>query len=587
MEEPPSSGATLEQIRPRRWPVLVGVLVVLAAGVVGVTVLFGRMARASREREGRAWATLQRCLVGAEPLANGEAPSSRLRRIQLTAVGIPWRAKGQDAWPGWCSSRAHALHEALREAGHEQAGAKDLGYWAEHLGKELHDHPYPETDIGVVVDFLWAAARAQALPPAEADEVPATPAAAQALTVDALRAIPPLSAAAFPLGLVSDDRVPTEPMRLLVVGEQAAKAPYLCAAREKSDVLACATLPPALEHVEARQLGAAEDGAAPLLFAAPAGESGIYRSSDGSLFDEVASYGGFVRADGFAADLSWDRAHEQFRLRRGRPGQPLRDARFKLDGVQDDAQVALLWDAMVWAANGSVSVRHLLDGDAPMGAPAVVASVAEGGLAPGTPLRACRTPQALTLLVRGEDRDTVTIDTGERWSTPITYDAIVGRAETLTCHGTSATFTALRAIKESGWVEGSVTQARCSPGACAAQTTELAKVFPDAKETMPVRIAAADLEGKLLLVWQAGTVGGLRMRLAPQERIEEPADVVIYDDVMEGGAVVPTSNLLQWALFARGTYAVALLSTTAGVYALRIDGAGKVTPLKAEWSAGK
>jgi hypothetical protein len=32
---------------------------------------------------------------------------------------------------------------------------------------------------------------------------------------------------------------------------------------------------------------------------------------------------------------------------------------------------------------------------------------------------------------------------------------------------------------------------------------------------------------------------------------------------------------------------VALLSTTAGVYALRIDGAGKVTPLKAEWSAGK
>src|ERR1700722_19677254 len=141
MEDPPSSRSVMAQIRPRRWPVIVGLLGFAAVAVLAAVVMIGRVSRASREREARAWATLQRCLLGAEPLTSAETPSARLRRIQLTAVGVNWRAKGQDAWPGWCSSRAHALHEALREAGHEQAGSKDLGYWSEHLGKELHDHP--------------------------------------------------------------------------------------------------------------------------------------------------------------------------------------------------------------------------------------------------------------------------------------------------------------------------------------------------------------------------------------------------------------------------------------------------------------
>jgi hypothetical protein len=586
-EAPPSSKETVEQLRSRRWPIVVVLVGVVAIAVGAFFVIGGRMSRSAREREARAWATLQRCLVGAEPLAAGEAPSTRLRRIQLTAVGIPWRAKGQDAWPGWCSPRAHALHEALREAGHAQAGAKtkDLAYWSEHLGKELHDHPYPENDVGAVADALWVGARAQDLPASEADDVPPAPAAAQPLTDDALQAVPPLAAASFPMDLVHDERVPTETARLLVVGSQAPKAPFLCTARAGADVLACAPLPPSLKDAQLRMLGAADDAASPLLFTVPSGEAGIYRSSDGSLLDEAASYGGYVRADGFAAELAWDGAHKQFRLRRARPGQPPRDTGFKLDGVEDDAQVAMLWDAVVWAANGSVSVRHVLDGDAPTGATAVVASVPEGGISSRTPLRACRTAQALALFVHGVYTDTVTIDSGERWSTPATYEAVSGRAETITCRGTEATLTTLRAINEAGWVEGNVTQVHCSPGACASRTTELAKVFPDVKETMPVRLAAADVDGKLLLVWQAGAVGGLRMRLAPQDRIEEPADVVLYDDLLQNGAVAPASTLLGWAVFARGTFAVVLLATTSGVHALRIDGTSKVTPLRVEWGA--
>jgi hypothetical protein len=102
---------------------------------------------------------------------------------------------------------------------------------------------------------------------------------------------------------------------------------------------------------------------------------------------------------------------------------------------------------------------------------------------------------------------------------------------------------------------------------------------------MPTRIAASDLDGKLLLLWQAGFVGGLRMRLAPQDRFEDGSDTVIYDDLVQDGAVQGTSTLLGWELFARGSFAVVVVSTTAGVHVIRIDASGKPTPLRVQWGA--
>ena len=74
---------------------------------------------------------------------------------------------------------------------------------------------------------------------AAADGNPEVPAAAQPLTADTLKAVPPLSESAFALDLVHDERVRGESTRLLVVGAQAAKAPYLCTTRPGADVLAC------------------------------------------------------------------------------------------------------------------------------------------------------------------------------------------------------------------------------------------------------------------------------------------------------------------------------------------------------------
>jgi hypothetical protein len=127
--DPPTSQDTLEQIRPKRWPILVALLAIAVLAAATLVVATTHMAHAARDREGRAWSTLQRCLLGPQPSVDpAEPPTVRLRRVQLTAVGIPWRAKGQDAWPGWCGAPAHALHEALNDAGHAQNGAKDLAY---------------------------------------------------------------------------------------------------------------------------------------------------------------------------------------------------------------------------------------------------------------------------------------------------------------------------------------------------------------------------------------------------------------------------------------------------------------------------
>ncbi|HZU82765.1 MAG TPA: hypothetical protein VE987_07610, partial [Polyangiaceae bacterium] len=178
---------------------------------------------------------------------------------------------------------------------------------------------------------------------------------------------------------------------------------------------------------------------------------------------------------------------------------------------------------------------------------------------------------------------TATLDTGDRWSAAATFDMPEGRVEALTCGDDAATLTTVDAVGERGWVEGHVTQARCAPGACTTRTTELAKVFPDVKETMPVRLAASELGGKLLLAWQAGAVGGLRMRLAPQEQIEQPADVVLYDDLVQSGAIGDASTLLGWTMFTRHAYAVLVVATSAGVHLVRVDGTGAATPLAVDW----
>jgi len=98
-----------------------------------------------------------------------------------------------------------------------------------------------------------------------------------------------------------------------------------------------------------------------------------------------------------------------------------------------------------------------------------------------------------------------------------------------------------------------------------------------------VLLTAGDLDGKLLVVWGAGEVGGLRMRLAPADKISKAPDIIVFDDLMKQGAVQKTSTLSDARLFTRERFAVLLLSTSSGTFALRIDPEGKTTPIKFAW----
>jgi hypothetical protein len=96
------------------------------------------------------------------------------------------------------------------------------------------------------------------------------------------------------------------------------------------------------------------------------------------------------------------------------------------------------------------------------------------------------------------------------------------------------------------------------------------------------RLAAVDLAGKLLVVWSAGERAGLRMRITPPDAFDKGKDVLVFDDHVRGGKVTSESTLLGFRLFSRDGFAVLLLSTVAGLHALRIGPDGAVAPWPVE-----
>ena len=85
-------------------------------------------------------------------------------------------------------------------------------------------------------------------------------------------------------------------------------------------------------------------------------------------------------------------------------------------------------------------------------------------------------------------------------------------------------------------------------------------------------VAAADLGGKLLVVWNGGYAGGLRMRLAAPERFKEAEDVLLTD----GRGARGLSTITEVRILPAAKYAIVLLGTTSGVRALRVDASGTV-----------
>src|SRR5271170_820265 len=86
---PPSDdlAALAADRKKRRMRLLAGGAAILAVAGGGLFALSAQQDRQAAQRISHAFGALSRCLLG-EPLEAGETPSTRLRRVQLTAMTL-------------------------------------------------------------------------------------------------------------------------------------------------------------------------------------------------------------------------------------------------------------------------------------------------------------------------------------------------------------------------------------------------------------------------------------------------------------------------------------------------------------------
>jgi hypothetical protein len=185
--------------------------------------------------------------------------------------------------------------------------------------------------------------------------------------------------------------------------------------------------------------------------------------------------------------------------------------------------------------------------------------------------------------VKGYNNDFMSFLTGNAWSQPVSPQMTGG---TLSCHGSEAVITRLEIAAQERAHKTSVTQSRCTTAGCRAHVVQMDPILKGRFELAPREghVDAVALNEKLLIVWAAGERGGVRMRLAPADQIAKAADVILFDDLVKDGQLQKLSSLLDLRLFSRPGFAVLILSTVAGVHALRIDDGGKVTPVAITWT---
>jgi hypothetical protein len=252
----------------------------------------------------------------------------------------------------------------------------------------------------------------------------------------------------------------------------------------------------------------------------------------------------------------------------------------------------LLWDTLLLRGVTKEGERRLVAQEvrrtgAPLAEPVDVGALEEPGLVSGGAdeaphIAGCRAGGDLVVQVKGYDNDFMTFRTGGRWSQPVSPQLTGG---TLSCGKAGAAITRLEpAGSDSPW-KTSISYVRCTSAGCQPASVRMEQLLSGGRELAPRegRVDAAALDGKLLVAWAAGERGGVRMRLAPPEQLASAPDVVVFDDLVKDGRVQPLSTLFELRLLSREGFAILLLSTVAGVHAIRIDPDGKIAPLAVAW----
>jgi hypothetical protein len=601
-EPPPESTDLVRQGRSRakRRALLVtaGVLTAAAAGLV----LFFRAQDAEDRREASiAWGKLSRCLVGPD-LAPDERASLRLRTAQIHGMSLSDKeltSPGTDRpWPAACGSLGHAFHEKLKVAGMAESGDAGLAAAVERLAKKLGEGNPLFSDLAEHVDAVFDRARVEKVEAVMAPEGPSPPLAGKApFNADALAAREPLSRAVFTLKGAHTDAHPAGALRVLVEEKGVPNSPFLCTFAPKDASARCRKLPGSLAEGHGLRLyGTADDDSAPLVFAGERGTAGIFRADTGERIDAMYAYGGYAKKDGTAAALGYDGKNHDLLLVRRPPG-----AKASRTEISPDFNVGnfyystqILWDQLLLRGVTRDNARRLFAAEyavagAPVGAFADAGELPEPGLIDGGAdepphIAGCRTPESMVVRVKGYDNDFMSFRIGGKWSAPMSPEITGG---VLSCHGTEAVVTRLEPAPPDQSTKTSITQCHCTSAGCRRNVVVMGKLMENRYELAPRegKVDAADLDGKLLVVWIAGERGGVRMRLAPPEQMTQAKDVVVYDDLIKDGRVQNLPTIFDLRVFSRDGFAIVLLNASSGVHALRVTSDGTVSPMSVTWES--
>ncbi|MBI4703339.1 MAG: hypothetical protein HY744_19665 [Deltaproteobacteria bacterium] len=608
--------------RARKRKLAIAALALLAVIGVGGFFIARQVSSDAAARVVTSWSSLHRCLLG-KPLGEGERPSVRLRAIQLTAMAMAEAAPApgkEEPWPRRCGPSGHALSEALKDTGRAKEGEQDLAFWADKLAALLDDKSGVAQDLTEIVDRIFELGKKEGIGLVQEGNVPEPPAAVEALTVDALGSVKPLSKLPFDLKNVRVEQHTGETLRFIVDDEQVGGSPALCQASGSADSVGCAPLPEGAGKASqggVQLLGSADEGAAPLVFAGVRGADGIFRSDTGERIDGLASCGGHVAQGGLVSVLGCDDKKGLLLVRAAgklvtrspivtgntapaalnilgtsiataRPAgglnlklpEPVRDAQLFFGHVLLRGRTP---QGETWVAAGQVkdagSATEALTpfGLLPEEKQSDAASDVESRLA------GCRSGQTLVVRVQHARSDFVSFLASGQWTKPVKVPTAGG---ILSCRKNEASLTGIVPGPADSPLATAVTHYRCTPSACRGRRLMLRELLAGEHGLAPSAVmAAADVGGKLLFVWGAAQRGGLRMRLGAEGRISSTEDIVILDDLIRDRAVQSSSSLLDVRLMARARFAIALLSTKNGVYAVRIKPDGKFVPIPVSWSS--
>ncbi len=546
-----------------------------------------------------AWSMFATCAVGPELDAN-EPASKRFRRVQLEAMTLNDAERmapgGDRPWPASCAPLGHAVAETWKSAGRTEDGGKDLGGTAEALAKGLSEPTARMDDLSEAIDAAWAQAKKAGVKRVVTSSGPRAPEATRPLDATRLGELTePLSRTAFTLKAAYTDAHPAGVMRLLIEEKGVDKAPFLCTFAAKDAKATCKSLPESFPKGHGLRLwGTADDDSTPLVFAGERGRAGIFRADSGDKIDAMYSYGGYAKKDGAAAALGYDDKTRDLLLTRrppgGTPGRTKLDPDFRVGNYYYSTQI--LWDHLVlrgvtkqnerrlfvspYGVQGESAPRFVDIGELPE--PGLI----EGGADEPPHITGCRTSASMVVRVKGYDNDFMSFLVGGKWSPPMSPKVSDGL---LSCHGTEAVVTRLYpGGLDKSWAT-KIAQSQCSTAGCRVHDVSLEKMLKGQYEFGPRdgKIDAVDIDGKLLVVWAAGERGGIRMRYAKAEEIERADDAILYDDLYKDGQVQKLSTLFDLRLFSRDGFAILLLSTVSGVYALRFDPTGGMAPVSVTW----